>query len=371
MNLKRTGLYESCLANGARMVSFADWELPLQFSGLLNEHKAVREEAGIFDISHMGAMILEGENLKDAFQSLVPSDLHRIGYGEACYTVLTNEAGGIIDDLIIYDITKESDHKESLLLIINASRTLIDIEWIKKHLKFKNFSISDAKENHVLLALQGPKSQEIIRNTWGSAYANIPKFGHKIIEINKSKNLTDSIFIARTGYTGEDGFELLMPIREGRLIWDKLIKEGITPCGLGARDTLRLEAAMPLYGKDLQTTTTPLEAGLGWLIHLEIPKHFIGREAIEKEIQKGSQRRLIGLQIKGRAIGRDGYAVFEQGQKIGTITSGSWSPTLQKAIALAYVPTKFAKIGQNLQVEVRGEKHNAEIVKKPFYKRTS
>ncbi|WP_320666732.1 glycine cleavage system aminomethyltransferase GcvT [Prochlorococcus sp. MIT 1307] len=368
MELKRTPLYEQSLKEGCRIMPFAGWEMPIQFSGLIKEHEAVRNEAGLFDISHMGILRLEGQNPKDALQSLVPSDLNRIGPGEACYTVLLNEKGGIIDDLIIYDLGN-NNNQGSLLIVINAASSDADIAWLEKYLQPANIQISDEKKDGVLIALQGPKSQKILEEYLNQSLSNLPRFGHTKIQfegISKSKYC--SIFLARTGYTGEDGFELLMSADAGQIFWKDLINKGIQPCGLGARDTLRLEAGMHLYGNDMDTKTTPFEAGLGWIVHLEMPTKFIGRDVLEQQAKDGVRQRLVALELEGRAIARKGYQVFDDGISIGKITSGTWSPTLNKAIALAYVPIEHSKIGSKLLIEVRKQQYPAKIVKKPFYR---
>ncbi len=371
MSLNKTALYQDCLEQGARMVPFAGWEMPLQFSGLVKEHKAVREKAGVFDISHMGVLRLEGKNPKDALQQLVPTDLHRIGKGEACYTVLTNEAGGIIDDLIIYDLEDENSEYESLLLILNASCHTKDIHWLKKHLEPKNIYLKDAKINQVLLALQGPSSCELLEEFQCQSLKSLPRFGHKQIKL-EGLGLKDSesIFISRTGYTGEEGYEMLLPASAGKVFWTQLLSKGVIPCGLGARDTLRLEASMHLYGQDMNEKTTPFEAGLGWLVHLEMPAQFIGRSALEKKAKEGSRSRLIGLEIEDRAIARHGNPIMHKGEKIGAITSGSWSPTLEKPIAMGYIPTSLGKLGSTLEVEIRSKTYAAKVVKRPFYRRS-
>ncbi len=370
MILKQTPLNNQCLQAGGRMVPFAGWEMPVQFAGLINEHQAVRQFAGIFDISHMGVFLLEGNNPKDILQSLVPSDLHRIGPGEACYTVLLNENGGIIDDLIIYDLGARNGNPAQLLLVVNAACTDSDLTWIRKHLESSNISITDAKDDKCLIALQGPKAQEVLEKVSGQSLSKIPRFGHCEIELTSiGLDVNSPIFISRTGYTGEDGFELLISSKGGNLLWSKLTEIGVTPCGLGARDTLRLEAAMHLYGNEINSSTTPLEAGLGWLVHLEMPAQFLGRKVLERQAQEGIKHRLIGLKIQGRGIARQGHLVIHKDKKIGEITSGTWSPTLQEAIALAYVPTEASKPGNLLEVEVRGKRHSAEVVKLPFYRR--
>ena len=349
------------------MVEFAGWEMPVQFSSLLKEHQAVRNQAGMFDISHMGVFLIEGEQAKDALQHLVPTDLYRIGPGEACYTVLLNNKAGIIDDLIIYDLGIKEKNKESLIIVVNASRTKDDVEWLREKLDRKNISIKDAKSGKVFLAIQGPRSIKILEKITHQTLSNIPNFGHKHITLTTNNQ---NIFISRTGYTGEEGFELLLPSSAGSELWDQLIKEGVQPCGLGARDTLRLEASMSLYGHELNMSTTPLEAGLGWLVHLEMQADFIGREILERQAKEGTTKRLIGIKVKGRGIARQGYNLLSQDKVVGSITSGSWSPSLQEPIALAYVPTQISKVGTSLEIEIRGMKYEAEIVKRPFYRKT-
>ncbi|MDP6310021.1 MAG: glycine cleavage system aminomethyltransferase GcvT [Prochlorococcaceae cyanobacterium ETNP14_MAG_4] len=372
MVLQYTPLHELCRDAGGRMVPFAGWEMPLQFSGLLQEHQAVRKHGGMFDVSHMGVLRIEGTNPKDALQALVPTDLHRIGPGEACYTVLLNEKGGIVDDLVIYDIESNQGEKESLLIVINAACAETDTTWLKQHLATTDIVISDAKANGVLLAVQGPQTREVLESLSGESLVNLPRFGHRNIQFNGlGTEQPESVFIARTGYTGEDGFELLLDAKAGRALWLSLLAKGISPCGLGSRDTLRLEAAMHLYGQDMNINTTPFEAGLGWLVHLEIPAQFIGRTALEQQAEQGPLRRLIGLKLPGRAIARHGYPVLHNNEKVGEITSGTWSPTLGEAIAMAYVPTALAHIGNVLEVEIRGKNHPATVVKRPFYRRAS
>ena len=370
MTLLKTPLHQKALETGARMVEFAGWEMPVQFSSLLEEHKSVRNKAGIFDISHMGIFLIEGEQAKNALQYLVPSDLYRIGPGEACYTVLLNNKAGIIDDLIIYDLGRKEKNKESLLVVVNASRTKDDLEWLEKHLYKKNISINDAKKDQIFIAVQGPESIKILEKITNQTLTNIPNFGHRNIKLTTGNNKSDqNIFISRTGYTGEEGFELLLPSSSGSDLWDRLIEEGVQPCGLGARDTLRLEASMHLYGHELNMSTSPLEAGLGWLVHLEMKADFIGREILEEQGKEGPDKRLVGIKLEGRGIARQGYKVRSKGQLVGEITSGSWSPSLQEAIAFAYVPTQISTVGTSLEIEVRGKEYQAKIVKRPFYRR--
>ncbi len=370
MTLNKTPLHQICRDLGGRMIEFAGWELPIQFSSVINEHNAVRNNAGIFDISHMGAFFIQGSNPKDALQRLVPSDLHRIGHGEACYTVLLNKSGGIIDDLIIYDLESQKENIERVMIVINAACVESDLTWLKRNLITKNLEIFNAKTNKVLIALQGPKAKQQLDQVLDKPLINIPRFGHKEVKI-KINDEWDSMFIARTGYTGEDGFEILLAKETGKELWRKLINNGVSPCGLGARDTLRLEAAMPLYGNDINQDTTPFEAGLGWLVHLETPGEFIGKDALIQQNQKGIQKKLVAIKLDEKAIPRKGYQIIKNDKPIGEITSGSWSPTLNQGIALAYLPVETGKVGTKVWVQIREKMHPATIIKKPFYRRVS
>jgi aminomethyltransferase len=369
--LRRTPLFEAARSAGGRMVPFAGWEMAVQFDGLLQEHKAVREHCGLFDISHMGVLRLSGPGAKDALQGLVPTDLFRIGPGEACYTVLLNEQGGIRDDLIVYDRGwDESAQAHELLLVINAACAEADTAWIRSQLEPAGIQVSDHKGDGVLVALQGPEAAAQLESLSGLSLAGLPRFGHRALALPG----IGEAFVARTGYTGEDGFELLLDHQAGLSFWKQCLSRGIAPCGLGARDTLRLEAAMHLYGSDMDASTTPLEVGLGWLVHLEMPKDFIGRDVLESQTANGVQRRLVGLKLQGRAIPRHGYPVLAAGAEagaapIGQITSGGWSPSLQAGIALASVPADAARLGTALAVEIRGKAEPAQVVKRPFYRR--
>ena len=349
------------------MVPFAGWEMPVQFSGLIQEHKAVREQVGMFDISHMGVLRLEGPNPKDALQQMVPSDLHRIGPGEACYSVLLNEGGGIRDDLIVYDCGPLDAERGALVLVINAACADSDTAWIREQMEPAGLTVTDIKQGGVLLALQGPKAIALLEQLSGEDLSGLPRFGHRMLSVS---GLQEPVFIARTGYTGEDGAELLLSAEDGQHLWRELLERGVTPCGLGARDTLRLEAAMHLYGQDMDDATNPFEAGLGWLVHLEMPSDFVGRKALEQAVEAGPTKRLIGLKLQGRAIARHDYPVLHNDEPVGVVTSGTWSPTLGEAIALAYVPRALAKIGTELCVEIRGKAQPATVVRRPFYKRS-
>lgn len=306
-------------------------------------------------------------------ERLVPTDLSALKAGQAQYTVLLNESGGILDDLILYP-QGEVGGEEVVIVIANAATLDKDKAWLEAHLvdsqRDHPVQLEDWSASHLLLALQGPQAQTLLQSLVTGDLSQIPRFGHQQVSCDLGPTKTN-LWVARTGYTGEDGFEVMTTPETGIPLWNALIDAGVTPCGLGARDTLRLEAAMGLYGQDMDETTTPLEAGLGWLVHLDRKGDFIGRERMEEQKQIGLTRRLVGVEMEGRHIARHDYPVLQQGQRVGTITSGTWSPTLQKAIALAYVPPDLGTLGQTLAVEIRGKACRGQVVKRPFYKRST
>ncbi|MGL5033336.1 MAG: glycine cleavage system aminomethyltransferase GcvT [Microcystaceae cyanobacterium] len=362
-SLARTPLYSLLRDQKAKFTEFSGWEMPVQFTGLKQEHLAVRSRVGMFDISHMGKFILTGKSVLLALETLVPSDLSRLSPGRAQYTVLLNEAGGIIDDIIIYDqgIVNE---EERVTVIVNAGTKDKDKEWFLSQLDTSQIKFEDLSDELALIAVQGPKALNTLQSLLKIDLSEVPAFGHLQATLHG-----EEIFIARTGYTGEDGFEIMLLPEVAQDLWRSLFGLGVIPCGLGARDTLRLEAAMSLYGQEIDEQTTPLEAGLGWLVHLDSKVDFIGREVLETQKKVGVQKRLVGLEMSDRHIARHGYPIKADGKVIGEVTSGTFSPTLEKAIALAYVPTELSKLGQILNVEIRGKLHPAQVVKKPFYHR--
>jgi len=361
-SLQQTPLYPLEIELKARMTPFAGWEMPVQFSGITQEHQAVRQGVGMFDISHMGKFLLEGENVRSLLQTLVPSDLSRLQPGEAQYTVFLNAQGGIIDDLIVYFQGTDPHGAERVRLIVNAATTEKDRDWLFSHLG-DTLRFEDQSSSHVLLAVQGPQAVAILQTLVQEDLSAVPRFGHL-----EGTVLGQPGFLARTGYTGEDGFEVMVTPLVGQELWQALLQAGVAPCGLGCRDTLRLEAAMALYGQDIDDTTTPLEAGLSWLVHLDRTPEFVGRSVLEAQKREGVTRRLVGLQLDGRNIARHDYRVLSEGEVVGTITSGTLSPTLGYPIALAYVPTPLSKLGQIVEVEIRGKTFPATVVKRPFYK---
>ena len=362
-NLLKTPLFDLAQQYQARFTPFSGWEMPVQYSGLKLEHQAVRDRVGMFDISHMGKFTLIGRDLIAALQKLVPSDLARLSPGEAQYTVLLNSQGGIIDDIIFYYQGETPTGEQQGVAIVNAGTAAKDKAWLLEHLQGSAVTMEDISNQQVLIALQGPEAATTLQTLVVEDLSTMSTFAHRQITID-----TATVFIARTGYTGEDGFEIMLEPEAGKKLWQSLLAAGVVPCGLGARDTLRLEAAMSLYGQDIDETTTPLEAGLGWLVHLDSKGDFIGRSVLEGQKFAGIQRRLVGLQMLGRHIARHGYQVMFEGRAVGEVTSGTFAPTLGKAIALAYVPQTLSKIGQELEVEIRGKTHAAKVVKKPFYR---
>ncbi|BAZ25491.1 glycine cleavage system T protein [Kalymmatonema gypsitolerans NIES-4073] len=363
LSLARSPLYELAQELKARLTSFGGWEMPVQFVGILQEHEAVRNAAGMFDISHMGKFTLQGKNLISQLQYLVPSDLSRLQQGTAQYTVLLNPQAGIIDDIIFYYQGEDSTGEQRGVMIVNAATTHKDKAWLLQHLDQNEVKFQDISPEKVLIAVQGPKASSILQSFVQEDLTPVKAFGHLEATV-----LGKPGFIARTGYTGEDGFEIMVDPDVGLELWRSLVKAGVIPAGLGARDTLRLEAAMALYGQDIDDTTTPMEAGLGWLVHLDTKGDFIGRSILERQKAGGVQRRLVGLQLQGRNIARHGYQVLSQGVVVGEVTSGTLSPTLGYPIALAYVPTELATVSQQLEVAIRGKAYPAVVVKRPFYR---
>lgn len=358
----RTPLFDLALESKARFTEFSGWEMPVQYSGIAQEHQAVRTGSGMFDISHMGKFTMQGKDLISQLQNLVPSDLSSLQPGQAQYTVLLNSEAGIIDDIIFY-YQGEAAGIQQGVMIVNAATTPKDKAWLLSNLETSEIDFQDISQEKVLIAVQGPQAITQLQKFVKEDLNAIKYFAHLLGVV-----LGKPAFIARTGYTGEDGFEVMLDPNVGVELWRNLLAEGVVPCGLGARDTLRLEAAMALYGQDINEGTTPLEAGLGWLVHLDRKGEFIGREILAEQKASGVERKLVGLQMQGRNIARQGYAISYEGEMVGEVTSGSWSPTLECPIALAYLPTNLAKIGQELQVEIRGKFYPAKVVKKPFYR---
>ena len=358
--VKETYLHEKHVALGAKMVDFAGWHMPVQYSSIIEEHKTVRENVGLFDVSHMGEVIVKGKDAIAFLNKIVPQNIDKLDYEKAVYCQLPNKNGGLIDDLIIYNLGINL-----YLVICNASRIDEDLNWIVRNKRGMDVKIDNQSHNYSLLAIQGPKAIDLMK-----------KMGYKI-EGQKSFTIKPviiegiHILASRTGYTGEDGFELLVENECSEFLWDKILEEGkefgIKPIGLGARDTLRLEAALHLYGNDLDETTTPVEAGLSWSIPKDKTADYNGKEVIMKQLENGVEKRLVGLVMLDKNIARHGYDVYYQGEKVGHVTSGCVSPSTGKNIALAYVKTdKGIAIGTTVQIMIREKLHDAKVVKRPF-----
>lgn len=360
--LRQTPLYGLSCECHAKFTDFAGWEMALQYSGLKKEHQAVRESVGMFDISHMGKFSLSGKNVRSSLNYLVPSDLTTLEKGKAQYTVLLNHKGGIIDDIIFYYQGKNEDNIESGILIVNASTTAKDWAWLTENLKNQDVELKNNSEDLGLIALQGKQALEYLNPLLTEDLTNLPSFGHLTTNIDG-----EEVFIARTGYTGEDGFEIMTTPSIAQKLWKYFIKNNVTPCGLGCRDTLRLEACMGLYGQDMDEEITPLEAGLGWVVNFN--HDFIAKEVLLKQKQEKVKKRLVAIEMQGKYIARHDYPIIIDNEMVGKVTSGTLSPTLNKAIALGYVTYNYSKIGQKLTVEIREKLYPAVVVKKPFYQR--
>jgi aminomethyltransferase len=361
--LKRTPLYESHVSLGARMVDFAGWEMPVQYSGPIPEHMAVRNAAGLFDVSHMGEVEIIGDNALALVQKLTSNDASKLADNQVQYSALTNESGGIIDDLLVYRL-----NSEYFMLVVNASNAGKDYAWIKQHAdQMGNVKAYDTSGGYALLALQGPKAEDILQDITDHMLDRIPYYWSQKVHVDGIE-----CRVSRTGYTGENGFEIFCDPKDAMHLWNRLLltgqPEGLLPCGLAARNTTRLEAAFRLWGNDMDETTTPLEAGLGWITKFN-KGEFIGKAALTAQKAQGVRRKLIGFEVLDRAPARDGYAIVIGGQEVSKIASGSPAPYLQKNIGMAYLPTEHTTVGTEFSILIRGREVPARIVELPFYKR--
>ncbi|HKV45874.1 MAG TPA: glycine cleavage system aminomethyltransferase GcvT [bacterium] len=360
--LKRTPLYATHVAAGARLVPFGGWEMPVQYTGIIEEHLAVRTRAGLFDVSHMGEFDLVGAGALPLVQQLVTNDVERLATGQALYTPMCTPDAGIIDDLLVYRLG--DDH---LMLVVNAANTAEDLAWIRDRAAGR-VQIADRTAEIALLALQGPRAQEILQRLTPVPLASIHYYGFRDqVEVAGRRAL-----ISRTGYTGEDGFEVYTAADAASAVWEAILetggRAGALPAGLGARDTLRLEAGYLLHGNDMDKTTTPLECGLGWTVKLAKGK-FVGAPALRRQKSEGVTRKLVGFTLAERTIARHGFPLVQDGTTIGRVTSGSFGPTVGRSIGLGFVPPACAEPGQPLLVEIRGRGVAATVAKLPFYKR--
>ncbi|MCM1339961.1 MAG: glycine cleavage system aminomethyltransferase GcvT [Muribaculaceae bacterium] len=358
--VKETYLHDKHVNLGAKMVDFAGWHMPVQYSSIIEEHKTVRENVGLFDVSHMGEVFISGKDATAFLNKIVPQDIEKLEFEKAVYCQLPNKNGGLIDDLIIYKLGIEY-----YLVICNASRIDEDLNWIVRNKRGMDVKIDNQSHNYSLLAVQGPRAIDLMRKM-GYNIENQKSFTIKPAVIEGIKLLA-----SRTGYTGEDGFELLVENEYSEFLWDEILKEGeefgIKPIGLGARDTLRLEAALHLYGNDLDENTTPIEAGLSWSVPKNKQADYNGKEVIMNQIKNGTSKKLIGFEMLDKNIARHGYDVYFNGEKAGVVTSGCVSPTKGKNIGLAYVKNlKEICTDSVIQVMIREKLHDAKVVKRPF-----
>jgi aminomethyltransferase len=359
--LKRTPLYE-VYHKEAKMVPFAGWEMPVQFSSIKEEHEAVRTRAGIFDVSHMGEIEISGPDALKLVQKLTTNDASKLTVGKAQYSLMCYENGGTVDDLLVY-----RTGEETYLLVVNAGNIEKDYEWIVKHAE-GNVTVKNRSKETAQIAIQGPLAESILQKLTSYDLSQIKFFQFvQDLEIGGIKTL-----VSRSGYTGEDGFELYFSAEDAPKMWNLLLEagkeEGLLPCGLGARDTLRFEARLPLYGQELTETITPIEAGLGFAVKPE-KGEFIGRDVLALQKAEGAPRKLVGIEMIDRGIPRTHYPVYVGDQQVGEVTSGTQSPTLKKNVGLALVKSEFAALDQVLEVEIRGKRLKAKVVPTPFYKR--
>ncbi len=356
---KETFLHDKHVQLGAKMVDFAGWHMPVQYTSIIEEHKTVRENVGLFDVSHMGEVFVSGKDALEFLNKIVPQDISKLNYEKAVYCQLPNKNGGLIDDLIIYKLGILE-----YLVICNASRIDEDLNWMVRNSRRFDVKIDNRSHEYSLLAVQGPKADALMRKMGLDTH-------QASFTIKPAKIAGIKVLASRTGYTGEDGYEILVENQHCEFLWDEILKQGqefgIKPIGLGARDTLRLEAALHLYGNDLDENTTPIEAGLSWSVPKDKVEDYNGKEVIMEQIANGTSKKLIGLKMLDKSIARHEYEVYFKGEKVGHITSGAPSPMLGANIALAYVKNdKEICTGAVVQVMIREKLHDAEVVKRPF-----
>lgn len=360
---KTTPLYEEHVRRGAKIIPFGGWLMPVQYTSIVGEHQAVRNNVGIFDISHMGQLIVSGPTAGQWLNTMLTNNIDKLGVGQGQYTFLPSECGGIIDDLIVYRI-----EKGEFLLVVNAARTDEDFAWLDRH-RPTDVDLKNRSADFGGVAIQGPRVAELFHALFGED-VDLPARNHIVdLEFDGAK-----VSVARTGYTGEDGVEVFFRTNDAVKFWNAVLEKGepfgIKPCGLGARDTLRLEVCYPLNGSDLSPERNPIEAGLGFFVDLTKPK-FIGREALLKTKENGSPEKLVAFRMQAKGPPpRPHYLVFENGERIGEVTSGTLSPSLNYGIGMAYVSAPHAKIGAQIDIEIRGQKFPAIIEKKPLYKKS-
>lgn len=357
--LQKTPIHPIYEKYGAKTIDFGGWDLPVQFSGIKAEHEAARTDVGLFDVSHMGEVLVEGSDSTAYLQYLLSNDIEKIKIGKAQYNIMCYENGGTVDDLVVYKITETK-----YILVVNAANTEKDYEWMVKNV-FGNVTVTNVSSMYGQLALQGPNAEKVLTKLTDIDLSSISFFGF-VEDANVAGVKT---IISRSGYTGEDGFEIYMQSDDAIKVFEAIMAEGVLPIGLGARDTLRLEAVLALYGQELSQEITPLEAGLNFAVKLNKEADFIGKEALVKQKEAGLTRKLVGIELIERGIPRHDYSVFQKDKKIGIITSGTQSPTLGTNIGLALLETPYTELGQEVEVGIRTKKIKAKVIATPFYKR--
>lgn len=358
MDLKRTSLYDTHVALGAKMVEFSGWEMPVQYKGILDEHRAVRNAAGLFDIDHMGQVRVTGRDALAYLNQLLTANFSDIALDTAKYAVMCYADGTCVDDTFVYRLDNE------WMVVVNAGNRDKDNAWMMAQAAGYDVQVEDVSDEFYMLAFQGPKAEEVLQRLESFRLSDLKYHRAREFHIHDARGI-----IARTGYTGEDGFELFVPFSYGKHVWDAILEagknEGVLPIGLGARDSLRFEAKFALYGHEIDATTTPLEAALGWACDLN--KNFTGRDALLKQKLEGVKKKLVGFEMLERGIARNGYEIASNGTVVGYVTSGMPAPTLEKNIGLGYVPPELAKTGTEFDVIIRGKATRARVVKTPFY----
>ncbi|QPC46851.1 glycine cleavage system aminomethyltransferase GcvT [Mangrovibacillus cuniculi] len=364
MTALRTPLYDVYKEFGAKTIDFGGWELPVQFSSILEEHEAVRTTAGLFDVSHMGEIQVKGSGAFSYLQKLLTNDMSKLEDGKALYTAMCYENGGTVDDLLVYQL-EANDY----LLVVNAANIEKDYEWMVRHAT-EDVEVVNLSHQYAQIALQGPAANNILSSLVDFDVESIRFFRFE----NELMIAGIPTLVSRTGYTGEDGFELYCPADQGAELFRSVMKAGepfgIKACGLGARDTLRFEATLALYGQELSSEITPLEAGIGFAVSFKKSDDFIGRNVLEKQKAEGLERKLVGIEMMDKAIPRHGYKVLVNDQEIGHVTTGTQSPTLKKNIGLALLNIDFTEKGTEVEVEIRGKRKKGQVIPTPFYKRT-
>ena len=361
--VRKTPLHAVHVAAGGRMVPFAGWELPVQYAGTLEEHLAVRTRAGLFDVSHMGEVRVAGPEALAYLQFVTCNDVSKLVPGRIQYSALTTPEGTLVDDLLVYRLGQQE-----YLLVINAGNTPKDVDWLGYHAKGFQVDVRDESPEWAQIAIQGPRAIDVLRPLVAEPIDPVQYYGFVVADVAGVRAI-----VSRTGYTGEDGFEVYAPAEAGPALWNAMTERGrehgLVPCGLGARDTLRLEAKMALYGNDVDDTTTVLEADLGWICKLG-KGDFLGRDVLVRQKADGVSRKLVGFETEGRgAIARHGYRALRDGVEVGVVTSGTFAPFLKKNIGLAYLPAGMWEPGTRFEVEIRNRRESAVVVPTPFYRR--